>query len=114
MSIPVHVADVGRQLREFDRAYLLTTSDERVKAVSVRVVEETGTLIVRAPGGGSLRNVTANPVVTLLFPPVEHVGPGASPAAHPGFSLLVDGRAEVDGVDVRVTPTSAVLHKPAP
>ena len=117
MSIPVDVADLGPQLAQFDRAYLLSTSDDRVKVVSVRVGEYGGTaaLVVRAPGRGSLANVAANPVVTLLFPPVEDPErSGTTPAAHPGFSLLVDGRAEVDGDDVRVTPTGAVLHKPAP
>ena len=28
------------------------------------------------------------------------------------MTLLVDGTAAVDGEDVRVTPTGAVLHKP--
>jgi hypothetical protein len=123
MSIPVDLADVARQLAQFDRAYLLSTADDRVKVVSVRVAEGagTGTLLVRAPGRGSLANVAANPVVTLLFPPVDdgaHADDAddadTTPAAHPGFSLLVDGRAEADGDDVRVTPTGAVLHKPAP
>jgi hypothetical protein len=117
MSIPVDLAEVVEQLAEFDRAYLLSTADDRVKVVSVRVAEGagTGTLLVRAPGRGSLANVAANPVVTLLFPPVDDAShAGTRPPAHPGFSLLVDGRAEVDGDDVRVTPTGAVLHKPAP
>jgi hypothetical protein len=117
MSIPVDLADVARQLSEFERAYLLSTADERLKVVSVRVVVpgDGGSLLVRTPGRGSVANVTANPVVTLLFPPVDDAARvGTEPAAHPGFSLLVDGRAVVDGDDLRITPTGAVLHKPAP
>jgi hypothetical protein len=103
MSIPVDVADLSQKLTEFDRAYLLTSLDGRVKAVSVRVHSDGGTLHVLRPGGGSVANVGANPFVTLLFPPRE----GAD------LTLLVDGTAVAEDGDVRVTPTGAVLHKPA-
>ena len=44
--------------------------------------------------------------------PRGHAGlPAAS--SHRGFTLLVDGTGAVDGDDVRVTPTGAVLHRPA-
>ena len=102
MSIPVEVADVPQRLAEFDRGYLLTSRDGTVKAVSVRAVPEDGTLLVRTPGRGSVANVGLNPAVTLLFPPLED----------PGMTLLVDGTATAEGEDVRIEPTSAVLHKP--
>lgn len=104
MSIPVEVADLPQRLAEFDRGYLLTSRDGAVKAVSVRAVAVDGHLLVAAPGRGSVANVDANPSVTLLFPPVES----------PGMTLLVDGTAAAEGDDVRVAPTSAVLHRPAP
>jgi hypothetical protein len=104
MSIPVDIADLPHRLAEFDRGYLLTSRDGLVKAVSVRAVPEDGTLRIAAPGRGSVANVGANPSVTLLFPPLES----------PGMSLLVDGTAAAEGDDVRITPTSAVLHKPVP
>ena len=97
------VADLGRTLADFDAGYLLTTSDARVKAVSIAPELVDGVLVAPAPGRGTCANVAANPQVTALFPP----------RAAPGFTLLVDGTAEVDGDDVRLTPTSAVLHKPA-
>ena len=103
MSIPVEVADLPQRLAEFDRGYLLTSRDGAVKAVSVRAVPEDGHLLVAAPGRGSVANVGANPSVTLLFPPREDGG----------MTLLVDGTAAVEGDDVRVVPTSAVLHKAA-
>lgn len=101
MSVVVDLAEIPDRLREFDRGYLLTASDGLVKAVSVRATAQSGALVVAAPGGGSLRNIGANPSVTLLFPPLEAGG----------MSLLVDGRAAADGADVRVTPSGAVLHR---
>lgn len=104
MSVPVAIDDLAETLTGFDAGFLLTTSDDRVKAVSVAPVLAGGVLRLSAPGRGSVANVGANPTVTLLFPP----------RTPPDFSLLVDGTAVVDGDDVVVTPTAAVLHKPAP
>lgn len=102
MSIPVDVGDLPRTLPDFGPGYLLTVSPEgRVKAVSVEPIVEGETMLVRGPGRGSLANVGGNPVLTLLYPPRE-----AS-----GFSLLVDGTGSVEGEDVRVSPSSAVLHR---
>ncbi len=101
MSIPVDLADLPATLADFDRGYLLTTTDGLVKAVSVRAVPQDGALVVAAPGAGSLRNVAANASVTLLFAPSEGSG----------LTLLVDGTAVVEGDDVRVTPGHAILHK---
>lgn len=101
MSVVVDLADLPQQLRGFDRGYLLTSRDGLVKAVSVRASADGGTLLVVTPGRGSVANVGTNPAVTLLFPPLEN----------PGMTLLVDGTAAVEGDDVRITPTGAVLHK---
>jgi hypothetical protein len=101
MSIPVDLVDLPKTLQDFDRGYLLTTTDGRVKAVSVRAVPADGTLRVAAPGRGSVANVGANPIVTLLFPPPESGG----------LTLLVDGAAVAEGDDIVVTPASAILHK---
>ena len=101
MSVLVDLADLPKTLAEFEQGYLLTSKDGLVKAVSARAVVADGTLVVACPGRGSVANVGANPSVTLLFPP-----PGGT-----GMTLLVDGTAEADGEDVRITPTGAVLHK---
>lgn len=104
MSIPVEVGDLGAALGDFGAGYLLTASPSgAVKAVTVEPSVEDGVLVVAGPGRGSLGNVGANPAVTLLFPPREQRG----------YTLLVDGTAETVGDDVRVTPTGAVLHRPA-
>ena len=104
MSIPVDIADLNTALADFGAGYLLTAgAGGRVKAITVepRVVE--GRMVVSGPGRGSVANVGANALVTLLFPPL----------VQRGYTLLVDGEASVDGDDVVVTPSGAVLHRPA-
>lgn len=106
MSIPVDPAQLPAQLERFATAYLLTTSGTAVKAVAAAPVLQDGRLRVPAPGRGSLANVEAQPTVTLLWPPTGRTEPA-------GFTLLVDGEATPDGDDLLVTPTWAVLHRPA-
>lgn len=104
MSIPVDVAELARVRTEYAAGYLVTVSaDARPKVVTVEPTVTGGVVVVSAPGRGSLANAAGSPAVTLVFPPPEPRG----------FTLLVDGTAAVDGEDLRVTPTSAVLHRPA-
>ena len=104
MSVPVAVGDLGKALTDYGPGYLLTTAGGRIKVVTVEPqVADDGTLGVTGPGRGSTANVGENPQVTLVFPPL----------APRGYTLLVDGTAALDGDDVRVTPTGAVLHRPA-
>jgi hypothetical protein len=102
MSIPVDVADLRTALADFAAGYLMTTTDGAVKVVTVEPSLVDGALFVVRPGKGTVRNLAANPAVTLVFPPHEEKG----------FSLLVDGTATVQGEDVRVIPATAVLHRP--
>lgn len=102
MSVVVDVADLARVLGDFDTGYLLTVSTtSEVKAVSVAPALVDGALVVSGPGRGSVANAGANPAVTLLFPP----------RVAGDLTLLVDGTASLDGDDVHVRPTGAVLHK---
>jgi len=104
MSIPVEVADLARALEGFGAGYLLTVGAAgTVKVVTVEPAVRDGVVHVASPGRGTVANLATNPAVTLVLPPAEPRG----------FSLLVDGTGEVDGEDVRVTPTGAVLHRPA-
>lgn len=104
MSIPVDPTDLRTALADFGSGYLLTTSSPRVKVVTVDpVVDDAGRLRVAGPGRGTLANLAANAEVTLVFPPAERHG----------HSLLVDGTGVVDGEDVVVTASAAVLHRPA-
>lgn len=103
MSIPVDVADLARALQDFGSGYLMTVGESgAVKVVTVDPTVADGVLVVTGPGRGTLANLARTATVTLAFPPPEPRG----------FTLLVDGTGEVDGEDVRVTPTGAVLHRP--
>lgn len=103
MSIPVPIGDLATALQGFGSGYLLTTSEGRVKVVTVDPELDADGLLAIAPGKGTLANLSANPAVTLVFWPLQ-------PKGH---TLLIDGTATIVGDDVRVEPTSAVLHRPA-
>jgi hypothetical protein len=105
VSIPVdldELASVAAAQAPF--AYLLTVSDrESAHAVAVTVLIADGELVCSA-GRTSCANASARPSVSLLWPP------GA-----PGdYSLIVDGTATVSDSEVRVAPSRAVRHRPAP
>lgn len=107
MSIPVALAELAEALERFGSGHLLTTplsgaGAGRVKVVTVDPVLVDGALRIAGPGRGTLANVAENPAVTVLFPPLERHG----------HSLLVDGTATVEGEDVVVAPSAAVLHRP--
>jgi hypothetical protein len=85
-------------------AYLLTVSDD-ASAHAVAITPVIGDREIACDAGkSSCANATARPNVSLLWPP-------ADPA---DYSLIVDGTATVDGSSVKITPTRAVRHRPAP
>jgi hypothetical protein len=87
----------------YGAGHLLTVGpDGRIKAVTVDPRCEGGDVVIPSPGRGSCANAAERDQVTVLFPPLEHHG----------FTLLVDGAATVEGADLRVVVTSAVLHRP--
>jgi len=93
-------------------AYLVTVDDDyRVHTVTVAPELQDRTIAVGLIGGRTRRNVEKHGDVTLLWPPSD---PG-------GYSLIVDGHAEVlgasDGIDdavaLQLAPTRALLHRNA-
>lgn len=85
-------------------AYLLTVADDgRPHAVALRMTIGEGEIICEA-GKTSCKNASARPDVSLLWPPVDVAD----------YSLIVDGNATVNGSTVRIAPTRAVRHRPAP
>jgi hypothetical protein len=109
MSIPVDLSELADAASKHDFAYLVTvTEDCRAHLVAVQPVVEDREVMVAGLGRRTLENAAARPQVTLAWPPCS-VG---------GHSLFVDGVAEVrsdeDGDVVLVTPSRAVLHRPAP
>jgi hypothetical protein len=103
VSIAVALEDLEAKLVEYPWCYLVTSGDDRPHLVAVTpAIVKAG--LRCATGHSSRTNVVRNPLVVLMFPPPQSGG----------HSLIVDGSAEVDGDGVVVTPTWAVLHRPAP
>lgn len=104
MSIPVAIDDLVEATGERGWAYFLTVRDDlRPHVVAVTPTWD-GDLLTIEVGRGTSRNAAARPVVSLCYPPTEP----------DGYSLIVDGRADVPGEGiVRFSPTGAVLHRPA-
>jgi hypothetical protein len=92
-------------------AYLVTVDDDyRVHTVTVEPELHEGVMDVGLVGGRTRKNAESRSAVTLLWPPSEP----------DGYSLIVDGRAEVETADtddntaaLRVVPTRALLHRNA-
>ena len=104
MSINVPLAELAQTIQSHPFAYLLTVSEgERVHAVAVDAVVEGDRLRVPQLGRRSLTNSEQRTSVTLLWPPAQTGG----------YSLIVDGTAERSGDGVLVSPSRAVLHRPA-
>ncbi|MFC6238065.1 pyridoxamine 5'-phosphate oxidase family protein [Longivirga aurantiaca] len=103
MSIAVPLEDLAAKLADYPWGYLVTVRDDgRAQSLAVPTVVEGGTLVATV-GRRTAENAVARPGVTLAFP-------GASGA---DYSLIVDGDAHVEGDRMEVTPTWAVMHRPA-
>ena len=99
-------------LNEYRFAYLVTVDDDyRVHTVTVEPELHEQVMDVGLVGGRTRKNVESRSAVTLLWPPSEPTG----------YSLIVDGLAEVaestgsddDNAALRVMPTRALLHRNA-
>ncbi len=108
MSIPIPLDRLRAALDERDgRAYVLTVSDDGRPHVVHGAIRWEGDTLAADVGGRSAANAAARPSVSLLCP-VRSDG---------DYSLIVDGHAAVVSHENRqrllVTPTKAVLHRPA-
>ena len=104
VSIAVELSELRDKIGEFGWAYLLTVrDDQRPHVVAVTPTWNADSLIVEV-GRGTAANALARPTITLCYPPPEPTG----------FSLVVDGTANVEGHVITFTPVNAVLHRPAP
>ena len=103
MSVAVGLEELRAQIAGAgDDVFLLSVRDgSRPHAVSAVVAWEGDELVLPA-GSRSAANVAAAPSVTLLWP-----------ASGQEYSLIVDGTARVEGDQLRIVPTHAVLHRSA-
>jgi hypothetical protein len=103
MSIAVDIAELPEALLGYPWGYFTTVGDDgRAHLLAVPTDWRDGALHLDA-GRGSRANAAARPHVTLAFPGSDGTG----------YSLIVDGVAEVRDEHVTVTPTWAGLHRPA-
>jgi hypothetical protein len=103
MSVAVPLDELASRLAAFPWGYLVTVRDDgRAQSLAVPTQLIDGALVATI-GRGTAANVTARPNVTLVFPG----------ATGEDYSLIVDGDARVDGEQITITPTWAVLHRPA-
>lgn len=104
MSIEVKLSELLEAVARHRFAYLTTvTGDARVHVVAVTPTVTDAGLEVDGVGRRTGANLAERPGVTLVWPPVEDGG----------YSLIVDGEAELTGEGALVVPTRAVLHRPA-
>lgn len=105
----VDLKRLAAALPDYPFAYLITAGDDyRVHTVTVEPQLRDTFLDIGLVGGGTRANLAQRSEVTVLWPPPE---PG-------GYSLIVDGRAELSEVDAEtgrchVVPTRALLHRNA-
>jgi len=103
MSIAVPLDQLEERLAQFPWGYLMTVRDDgRAQGLAVPTHLVDGVLVATI-GRSAAGNAAARPNVTMIFP-------GSSGEE---LSLIVDGDARVNGDRIEVTPTSAVLHRPA-
>ncbi|MGU3501312.1 pyridoxamine 5'-phosphate oxidase family protein [Mycobacterium sp. C31M] len=102
MSVKVDLDKLADTLADFPFGYLITVGDDH-RAHTVAVVPEftDGVFTIAPLGNTTRRNAGAHDAVTVLWPPREPTG----------YSLIVDGTAEVADDGVRLTPSRAVLHR---
>ena len=105
MSIPVELRELRNAIAQYRFAYLLTSSaDAAPHAVAVVPVLDGDSLVVQGVGRRTRDNLLARPAVGLVWPPCSEAA----------YSLIVDGQAAMDDDVLRIVPTRAVLHRPAP
>lgn len=94
--------------------YIVTTGSERPQVVAFSIVWHDGDLLVQGVGQGTLANITKRPRVSVVWPPAAKP-PAGAPAGH---TLIVDGDAAIaqraKHTSIRIRPTGAVWHRPAP
>jgi len=108
MSVPVALEALRAAIAERGlAAYLLTVSDDATPHVVHAAFRWEGDALVADVGKRTAANAAARPAVSVLFPLRDAAD----------YSLIVDGSAVASTVGdvraVRVTPTRAILHRPA-
>jgi hypothetical protein len=104
MSIKVDLDELAAAIDAHGTdAYVITVGDDaRVHLIHNRITIR-DRVLVTTPGNSSRRNAAVNAAVVVLWPPRDATQ----------LSLIVDGTAAVEGDDLVITPTHAILHRRA-
>lgn len=109
MSIKVDLAELADQVTERGAGFLITTGPDG-RPHTTQVVFEIDGQKLRAPAGRkTCRNIAAQPLVALLWPP----------ATRGDYNLIIDGDATVVDLDdegkgwAEIQATHAILHRNA-
>lgn len=117
MSIKVDLPDIANHVQHRGAGYLVTTgTDGRPHTTHVTFTlepQDGRVVLLRAPAGRkTIRNIEAQPLVALLWPPTGADGDDA-------YNLIIDATASVvevndEGLGFAVLePTHAILHRSA-
>ena len=109
MSIKVELADLEEHVRSRRAGYLVTSGVDG-RPHTTQVLFEVDGQTLRAPAGRkTIRNIEAQPLVALLWPP----------QSADDYNLIIDGTATVTDVDdqglgyASIQATHAILHRNA-
>lgn len=104
MANTVDVATLAEHAAGFAFAYLITINPKgRIHTSVVRPSVGGSTVTIVEASGRSCTNAGEHPEVSLVWPPADAGG----------YSLIVDGTATNDEGTLVVTPSRAILHRPA-
>jgi hypothetical protein len=103
MSKPVDMQVLAKTVADYGFAYLITIAEgERIHTSPVQPTLVGVDLLVPAPSARVQKNTEQRRQVSLVWPPREP----------DGYSLIVDGGATLEGDNLRVIPSRAILHRP--
>lgn len=103
MSKPVDMQALANAVADFGSAYLITVAvGDSIHTSVVHPIIEAENVCVPAPSSRVQANTAHRPKVSLVWPPREPNG----------YSLIVDGAARLEGDNLRIIPSRAILHRP--
>lgn len=104
MGRAINFDALADRISEYGFAYLITVgSDDRIHTSPVHPTVADRHVVVGTASSRVQANAVSRPQVTLVWPPM--IGDG--------YSLIVDGEAQVVADSLTVAVTRAVLHRPA-
>jgi hypothetical protein len=103
MSKPVDMQLLAKTVADYGFAYLITIAEgDRIHTSPVQPTLVGGDLVVPEPSSRVQKNIGQRRQVSLVWPPLEPNG----------YSLIVDGVTQLEGDNLKIIPSRAILHRP--